>query len=159
MIKVVAIGLILALGAVMAYVRYTPTDAAQWHVDPRAIPKPPKPNNWLIRPVGGDARPPHYRGEVAELVAAIEEAAARMGDMTRVAGSRESAHLTYISRTRWMGYPDFTTFRVYSTDEGISFAALARARFGHSDMGNNRRRLEAMLAHIDEIMAARASGG
>jgi len=155
MIKIIVIVALVALAGVMFYIRFTPTDAAFWHVDPRAIAKPPKPNNWLIRPVGGDARPPHYKGEVSELVAAIEEAAAQMGDMSRVAGSRDSAHLTYISRTKWMGFPDFTTFRVYSTDEGVSFAALSRARFGHSDMGNNRARLEALLAHIDANMAAR----
>lgn len=156
MIKIIVIGALLALGGLMLYVRFTPTDAAFWHVDPRAIAKPDKPNNWLIRPVGGDARPPHYRTEVAELVAAIEAAAAEMGDMTRIAGSPESGHMTYISRTKWMGFPDFTTFRVYSTDEGVSFAALARARFGQSDMGNNRARLEALLALIDRHMAARS---
>lgn len=156
MIKVIAIGLLVALAAVMLYVRFTPTDPAYWHVDPRAIAKPSKPNNWLIRPVGGDARPPHYRAEVADLVAAIEAAAAAMGDMTRIAGTPESGHLTYISRTKWMGFPDFTTFRVYSTDDGVSFAALARARFGQSDMGNNRARLDAMLALIDRHMAARS---
>ncbi len=153
MIKALVIAALLALAAVMAHVRLAPTDPAQWHVDPRAIAKPSKPNHWLIRPAGGDARPPHYRAEVATLVAAVEEAAARMGDMERIAGNTASGHLTYISRTRWMGYPDFTTIRVYSTDEGASLAAFSRARFGHSDMGFNRRRLDRMLAHIDEIMA------
>lgn len=156
MIKIVVIGALVAFAGLMLYVRFTPTDAAYWHVDPRAIAKPSKPNNWLIRPVGGDARPPHYRAEVADLVAAIEAAAAGMGDMRRIAGSAESGHLTYISRTKWMGFPDFTTFRVYSTDEGVSFAALARARYGTSDMGNNRARLEAMLGLIDAHMAARS---
>ena len=156
MIKVLVIGVLVALAGVMIYVRFTPTDAAMWHVDPRAIPKPAKPNNWLIRPVGGDARPPHYRAEVADLVAAIEAAVDGMGDMTLIAGNAQIGHLTYISRTTWMGFPDFTTFRVYSTDEGVSFAAFARARFGHSDMGNNRARLEALVARIDAEMAARA---
>jgi uncharacterized protein (DUF1499 family) len=156
MIKIVVIGILLAVAGVMLYVRFTPTDAAMWHVDPRAISKPAKPNNWLIRPVGGDARPPHYRAEVADLVAAIEAAAAGMGDMRLIAGSAQSGHLTYQSRTKWMGFPDFTTFRVYSTDEGVSFAAFSQARFGHSDLGYNRARLEAMLALIEAEMAARA---
>lgn len=154
MLKIGVIALLLAVAAVMIYVRYTPSDPAQWHVDPRAIPKPDKPNNWLIRPVGGDARPPTYPLDapaLSELVDRIASAAPRTG---RVEGSVASGHLTYLTRSKWMGFPDYTTFRVYSTETGSSFAALARARFGHSDMGANRARLEDWIAAIDAAVGA-----
>jgi hypothetical protein len=156
MIKILVIGLLVVVAGVMAYVRFAPTDAAMWHVDPRAISKPAKPNNWMIRPVGGDDRPPNYEAEVPVLVAAIEAAVDQMGDMRLIAGNAQSGHLTYISRTKWMAFPDFTTFRVYSTDGGSSFAAFSRARFGEADMGYNRARLEALLPLIAAEMAARA---
>ena len=149
MVKTLLILLLLAVAGFMLYVRFTPSDPALWHVDPRAIPKPDKPNHWLIRPVGGDARPPNYRLEAPRLAAAIDEVLRDQPRTQRVAGSVESGHMTYLTRTPLMGYPDYVSIRVYATEMGSSFAAFSRSRFGQSDLGANRKRMEAWLAAID----------
>ena len=149
MVKTLLILLLLAVAGFMLYVRLTPSDPALWHVDPRAIPKPDKPNHWLIRPVGGDARPPNYRLEAPRLAAAIDEVLRDQPRTQRVAGSVESGHMTYLTRTPLMGYPDYVSIRVYATEMGSSFAAFSRSRFGQSDLGANRKRMEAWLAAID----------
>lgn len=152
MIKTLFILALLAVAGFMLYVRFTPSDPALWHADPRAIPKPDKPNHWLIRPVGGDARPPAYALDATELARIVDTVALAQPRTTRVAGTVESGHITYLARTPLMGYPDYVSIRVYATEMGSSFAAFSRARFGHSDLGMNRKRMEAWLAAIDSAV-------
>lgn len=149
MIKTVLILVLLAVAGFMLYVRFTPSDPALWHADPRAVSKPDTPNHWLIRPVGGDARPPNYRLEAPELAALVDAVVLAQPRTQRVAGSVESGHMTYLTRTPLMGYPDYVSIRVYATEMGSSFAAFSRSRFGQSDLGANRKRMEAWLAAID----------
>jgi uncharacterized protein (DUF1499 family) len=159
MIKLIAIAALLTLAAVMLYVRFTPADMAEWHVDPRAVPKPRTPNHWLIRPVGGDARPPNFTLEAAELAGRVDAVMLSMPRTERVAGSVAAGHMTYLTRSPWMGFPDYTAIRVYSTEAGSSFAALARARFGRSDRGVNRARLEALVTQLEALEAEHRRDG
>ena len=149
MIKAIVIGALLILGAVMAYVRYTPSDPAYWHVDPRAIPKPKKPNHWLVRPVGGDARPPYYPVDVPTLAAALDRAVLALPRTERLAGDVSAGHMTYLRRTPIMGYPDYMSVRVHLAEGGASLALFSRARFGHSDMGVNRAWVEEVLEGVE----------
>jgi uncharacterized protein (DUF1499 family) len=157
MIKTLVILALLAVAGLMLYVRLAPTDAAAWHVDPRAIPKPATPNHWLIRPVGGDARPPNYRLDAPGLAELIDAVALAQPRTERVAGSVASGHMTYLTRTPLMGYPDFVSFRVYATETGSSFAVFSRSRFGRSDLGANRKRMETWLAAIDAAVREKES--
>lgn len=157
MIKTAVILVLLAAAGFMLYVRFTPSDPAQWHVDPRAIPKPDTPNHWMIRPAGGDARPPNYRLPAPELAALVDAVVLAQPRTRRVAGSVQSGHMTYLSRTPLMGYPDYISIRVHGTETGSSFAAFSRSRFGQSDLGTNRKRMEAWLAAIDAAVRERES--
>lgn len=154
MIKLVVIAALLILAAVMAFVRLTPSDPAQWHVDPRAVPRPATPNAFLIRPVGGDAMPPHYALSAPELARIIDDVALSQPRTERIAGQVDSGHMTYLVRSRLMGYPDYVSVRVYAAEGGASFAALSRSRFGHSDLGVNRARMELWLGLIDARVRA-----
>jgi uncharacterized protein (DUF1499 family) len=154
-IKTFVILALLAVAGLMLYVRFTPSDPAQWHVDPRAIAKPDRPNHWLIRPEGGDARPPDYALEPAELARIIDAVVLAQPRTVRVAGSVESGHMTYLTRTLLMGYPDYVSIRVLATGTGASLVAFSRSRFGQSDLGANRKRMELWLAAIDTAVRAR----
>lgn len=155
MIKLVVILALLAVAAVMLYVRFTPSDPALWHVDPRAIPKPETPNHWLIRPVGGDERPPHYRLDAPALAEVVDAVVLARPRTRRVAGSVGSGHMTYLARTPIMGYPDYVSIRVYATELGSSLAVFSRSRFGRSDLGANRARMAEWMAAIDAAARAR----
>lgn len=150
MIKVIVIALLLLGGALVAYIRFVPHDAARWHEDPLLVARPKTPNYHLVRLVGGDAIAPVYDTTPDVLAQAID-AIARADGAWLLAGSVAHGHMTYVTRTRIIGYPDYTSIKVTAVGQGASFAAFARARFGHSDMGNNRARLErwqAALAHV-----------
>jgi hypothetical protein len=123
---------IVALSAVALalWIRLAPTDPARWHVDPARTPDPATPNFARLDIV--IAAPP-------DRVAARLAARATADGAVRIAG--DDGHATWLSRSRLMGYPDFTSVRLEPAEDGTRVIALARARFGRSDMGVNAARL------------------
>lgn len=144
MLKLIALFVLLPVLGGMLYVRLAPSDPALWHADPLLAERPQTPNFHLIRPVGGNASAPIYLMRPAALAAAIDRVA-RADGAELVIGSVEDGHMTYVSRSAFMGFPDYTSIKVLPAGEGATFAAFARARFGNSDLGVNRRRLERWL--------------
>ena len=141
-------GLVLVMGG-MAYIRLAPSDPARWHEDPRLVARPTSPNFHLIRMVGGDAMPRVYAKSVADLAARVQDVALADGAVL-LAGSVKSGHMTFVSRSRLMGYPDYTSVLIEPAGEGAMLLAFARARFGHSDLGVNRARLERWLEAVGD---------
>jgi uncharacterized protein (DUF1499 family) len=136
---------IIALLGVLAYIRLAPSDAAQWHVEPAAVTALSKPNHWLVAD-GGDAPPvtlPLSADEVAAKVARIAMATPRT-DL--LAG--QGTHTTWITRSAIMGYPDYTSVMITPTATGSSVTLYARSRFGQSDFGVNRARVESWLKQL-----------
>ncbi|ATX66405.1 DUF1499 domain-containing protein [Roseinatronobacter bogoriensis] len=149
MIKLILLGVVAAALALAAYIRLAPSDPARWHEDPRLVTRPSTPNFHLIRMVGGDAMPRVFQLAPDALATRIDEVA-RADGATLLAGSVQAGHMTYLTRTQLMGYPDYTSILIEPAGEGAMLLAFARARFGHSDMGNNRARLERWIAALDD---------
>ena len=61
-----------------------------------------------------------------------------------LSGSVDSGHITYISRSRIMGFPDYITVQKFDGKLRI----FSRLRFGQSDLGVNKRRVEGWLAQL-----------
>ncbi len=139
--------LALAVG-VLAYIRLAPSDPARWHEDPRLVARPATPNFHLIRMAGGDAMPQVFQMPPEDLARRVDEVA-RADGAELIAGSVEAGHMTYLSRTRLMGYPDYTSVLIEPAGDGAMLLAFARARFGRSDMGVNRARLERWLEELE----------
>ena len=115
---------------VLAYIRLAPSDPARWHRDPQ---------------VTGDVDLPHG---VKRRVKAGPDGLARLDAIIRaaprtrvVAGSIADGMVTYVSRTKVMGFPDYTTVQ----QEGEVLNIYARLRFGRSDLGVNKARVEGWL--------------
>ena len=148
MIKLAVIA-VLGLGvALLAWIRLAPHDPARWHEDPTLVSRPNTPNFHLIRLVGGDAIAPIH-ATTPEVLARTIHGIAEADGAEMIAGSVADGHMTYVSRTRWMGWPDYTSVRVARAGEGATFSAFARSRFGQSDFGVNRARLERWQAALD----------
>ena len=62
----------------------------------------------------------------------------------RLVGRAEEGLVTFVSRSRVMGFPDYTTLEYRDG----KLKAYARLRFGQSDLGVNRKRLEGLIAAI-----------
>ncbi|MGY6694646.1 MAG: DUF1499 domain-containing protein [Roseinatronobacter sp.] len=142
------IGVAAALTLVV-YIRVAPVDPARWHEDPRLVARPATPNFHLIRMVGGDEMPRVFQRSAEELANTVDTVARADGGVL-VAGSVQSGHMTYLTRTTIMGFPDFTSILIEPAGEGAMLLAFARARFGHSDLGNNKARLERWVEAVSE---------
>ncbi|MCC5992134.1 MAG: DUF1499 domain-containing protein [Rhodobacteraceae bacterium] len=141
MIKLALLAVIaLGLGG-LAWIRLAPSDPARWHEDPRLVSRPTTPNYHLIRLVGGDAMPPVFQITAEQLAARLDVIAQAEGAVL-LAGSVKDLHMTYVTRTKLMGFPDYTSVLIDPAGEGAMLLAFARARFGRSDFGVNRARLE-----------------
>ena len=152
-LRLLILVLLLAAAGALLFVRLAPGRAADWHRDPLLAERPGTPNHHLIRPAGGDGVAPIYAMTPAELAAALDRIA-RADGARLLAGDVEEGHMTYISRSPAFGFPDYTSLRVVPAGTGATFAALARARFGRSDMGVNRARLKRWMAALPDDDAA-----
>ena len=134
----------LILGS-LAYIRLSPTDPAIWHVDPTVAADPGR--GGVLLPAG------RFITEVtpSELLTRLD-AIIRATPRARVlAGSVQDGLITYEIRSKWVGFPDYVTVRALQTDGGSTLAVLSRLRFGSSDLGVNRARLDGWLKQLQAV--------
>lgn len=124
---------VLAVVLLAVVMRLVASDPARWH----ALPADLSPGDGAAQAVrvvdGGTER-------LAQL-AAIAETTPRT---TRLAGSVEEGMITYVTRSAFFGFPDYTTMGLRDGQVVI----FARARFGKSDLGVNAARLADWLSQV-----------
>lgn len=119
--------------ALLAYVRLAPSDPDRWHVA-----------------VQGDADADFSGGALrvfsagGDGLAAADRYMRSLPRTTVLAGSVAEGRITYVTRSKVFGFPDYTTLE----QNGAEIRALARLRFGQSDLGVNRKRLEGLIATL-----------
>lgn len=125
--------MILAVVGFAAYVRLAPTDPAQWH-KPIGAAETVDGTGWSARVV------PDANG----LLSGLHQAMVALPRTELIAGSVGEGRLTYITRSKVLGFPDYTTIE---RDNG-QIKLYARLRFGRSDMGVNGKRLDGVLMRV-----------
>ncbi|WP_333831713.1 DUF1499 domain-containing protein [Rubrimonas sp.] len=138
-----------AAGAI--WFRAAPDDVAIWHVDPLAGMSTGKPNEARVAPAGasGDLESPVFEMAPAELMARLDAVALAEPRARRLAGDPAEGFATYVQRSALMGFPDYVSVRAVDLGEGRSALAIwSRSRYGHSDLGVNRARLERWMAAL-----------
>lgn len=126
--------LILIAIAGIAWIRLAPSDPAVWHADPIVSADQDLANGVRRRVDGGQP-----------LMAALHRIILETPRTEVLDGSLEDGKVTYITRSRIMGFPDYTTVK-FETDH---LELWARARFGYSDVGVNKARVEDWLAQLN----------
>jgi uncharacterized protein (DUF1499 family) len=124
------VGLVIALGA---YIRLAPSDPADWHIAPQAE------TNQDLQ--GGVLRVVETGPEGLAALDAIARNAPRT---TVLAGSVGEGRITYITRTKIIGFPDYTTVQ----QDGDVLRIHGRLRFGRKDFGVNKARVDGWLAQM-----------
>ncbi|MCB6177296.1 DUF1499 domain-containing protein [Rhodobacter sp. Har01] len=136
--------LILASLAFAAYVRLAPSDPARWHV-PLAAGADTDPWDQVVPMEGAAAlRLSPAKGAPADLLTRLDTIALATPRTTRLAGSPEEGRITWVTRSRLWGFPDYTTAE--ARPDGLYIHA--RLRFGKSDMGVNAARLTDWLSRL-----------
>ena len=146
MLKKILIGAGLVALAGVAYVRLSPTDIATFHVAPVATQAGDTPGAHSFKAARQITTP------AADILRAINQIAEQTDRTQLVAGGPGEGVMTYQTRSAVMGYPDYTTVTVTDGAEGPLLVINARSRFGESDMGVNRARVEDWLARLGPLV-------
>ena len=136
MMSFAALCLLALIVGVLAYVRLAPSDPARWHVDPSNFRQWDQGGPWGdIVPVEGGAilRLPSEDAQLAR----VEAIAMSTPRTVRLAGSVAEDRITWITRSAFWGFPDYTT----AEQRADGLYLYARLRFGKSDLGVNAARL------------------
>ena len=133
MLKYILILLILAAIGGAVFIRFAPSDPEVWHVDPQVSADQDLAQGVRRRIPGGEER-----------MAELDRIILSTPRTELLAGSVEEGRITYITRSKWMGFPDYTT--IQQDDDVIEL--YARLRFGQSDMGVNKARVEGWLNEL-----------
>ena len=120
------------------YIRLAPSDPSRWHVAPDA------------------SADRDMRHGVKRVVPGGPDSLARLDAIIRatprttvLAGSVDAGRITYVTRTKVVGFPDYTT--VEAKDGQLEL--YGRLRFGRSDFGVNRNRVDGWLAALRQVEA------
>ena len=150
---------VLAAAAGYGLVNTSGHDPARWHIDPATARPGGNPNEYFAAPRGATAPPAggetRLYPESPRALLARFDAIARAQPRTRVvAGDLDSLMITYVQRSRVFGFPDYLTVRAIAIESGTGEGGAgliiwSRARYGRSDFGVNRARVEAWLALLD----------
>lgn len=128
--------LVAVIVVAMGYIRLAPSDVARWNVAPDVTENVDMPSG-VRRLLKAE---PATLGQLDAIIRATPR--------THVlAGSLDEGLITYITRSRIMGFPDYTTIQA----DGDSIKIHARLRFGKSDIGVNRARVDQWLAQLKQV--------
>jgi len=148
MIRTVIVIILLAVAGGLLYIRFAPSDPQSWHVDPLTAPVPAM-NGWLLRDGDGSAPSPVFAADPAAVLEALDAVAMAAPRTTRLAGSAEEGRITWVTRSRLIGFPDYTTAAAIAGPAGTDVVVFARQRFGNRDHGVNRARVEDWVGRVD----------
>lgn len=143
----IVLALVIATIALTIYVRLAPVDAARWHVDPEEVARPTTRNFSLL--AGREAIA--IDAPALAVAGRLQEAADAEGAQV-IAGSLGEGFVTYMIRSRIMGFPDFLTLKLVPEGDTTRLHIFSRARYGGSDLGVNTGRVQRWLT------AARGEG-
>jgi hypothetical protein len=126
----ILVGILGAMVCFALYVRFAPSDLARWHrVVADLSPNP-----------AGSFRASQQGVDFDDLHAQILQT-----PRTKVlAGDIAGRHVTYVTRTAIWGFPDYITVE----QVGSEITLVGRLRFGRSDFGVNKKRIQTWLAAV-----------
>jgi uncharacterized protein (DUF1499 family) len=125
--------LVILVIAGMAWIRFAPSDPAVWNVDPKVTADQDLATGLRRRIEGG-----------AEVMTRLHAIILETPRTEVLAGSIDEGRVTYVTRSQWMGFPDYATLQI----DGDVLELWSRLRFGQSDLGVNKARVEDWLQRL-----------
>ncbi len=142
---IITFGIVLLL----AYIRFAPSDTDMLHKDPQTAASTGKPNEYRFTSTLFDIT-------ADELIRLIDDFVQNQPRTTRIAGAVDTKMITYVQRSVLMGYPDYITIKaVTSGVDQSKLVIFSRSRFGHSDLGVNKMRIDQWISVIRGMIAGR----
>jgi uncharacterized protein (DUF1499 family) len=124
-------------------------------VDFASLERKSTPNQYIVAPPGAtpraqpDAESPIFPVPPERLRDAVIAVVADVPRTAILERSPDGLALTVVQRSAVFRFPDYIGIQILPASEGSSTLAIySRSRFGYSDMGVNRKRIEVWLAAI-----------
>lgn len=124
----------------------------------------PKPNQCLVAPerLCAHARPhriaPVVEAEAGAVYTAALAALTALPRVTILAADSAERAIEAVQRSALFQFPDFVSVQIVPAEGGgTSLAIYSRSKYGYSDLGVNKARVERLLAAITTHLAARRS--
>ncbi|KIC20732.1 hypothetical protein RA20_07635 [Leisingera sp. ANG-Vp] len=135
--------LLAAVVAGLGFIRLAPSDPLDWNTQPEFT------------------EDKEFRGGVFRVVRTGPDGLERFHQIAStaprtsvLAGGPADGMATYITRTQLLGFPDYTT----AAQDGDLLKVYARLRFGRSDLGANKERINGWLAEMEAAPQAASAG-
>jgi uncharacterized protein (DUF1499 family) len=115
---------------------------------------PSSPNRYIVLPANfstaaADAESPIFEVPIETLEAVALAVIRAQPRVTEVAADPDDRQYAFVQRTAILRFPDTVTIRFLDLGAGrSSLAMFSRSKFGRSDLGANRARVESWLAAI-----------
>ena len=158
LIRWLASALTLAAVAGVAVINLSKDDPARWHVYPGVIVLRGTPNEFLAAAPGTTAAAPHLvipvlPGAARDVLGCFDRVARARPRVAALAGDVDSLSITYVQRSRIIGFPDYITVAAVPLATGLpeggtGLVVYSRSRYGHGDFGVNERRVTAWLKDL-----------
>ncbi len=145
----IALFVIVVVAGFAAYVRLAPPNLTVIH----AASTPRDPGDYPT--TGSFTAVRALTTSPVEALTAIARIAEQTNRTSLLAGSVDEGMITFVTRSRVMGFPDYTTVSIVLADDDAPLLMIhGRLRFGASDLGVNRARIEGWLAQLGPLVVA-----
>jgi len=128
-------------------------------VDFAALRLPESPNTCLAAPPGAHPQAhivvPPLAADAAIVWPVLLRVADAMPRTTRYGQWPERFQAQWVARSAIMNWPDIVTAELVPGPGGAGLFLYSRSLFGYSDLGANRKRVEAWLAALDAALRRR----
>ena len=122
----------------------------------KSLKRSPKPNAYLLAPAdfclasAPDATSPIIPAPVDALYQRVQDIIATQKRWGSVIADAETRQIRFIAKTPLMGFKDDVDIQVIAgaTENTSTIAIYSRSRIGYSDLGANRKRVDALMAQI-----------
>ena len=153
-LKWLLITVLVATAGLAVTMRMVDDDPSIWHADPATAERTGRPNDYLVAPEGMAAAPADRVAKVHDtdpraLLFQLD-AVARPAGATVVAGSVDDLWITYVQRSMIFGFPDYISVRAVEVEGGSALVIWSRSRYGRSDLGVNKKRIDGWLRQIGD---------
>jgi len=93
---------------------------------------------------------PEFDLSAQDLAAKFDALAISEANVERIAGSVAQLHISYVAKSKWLGFPDYISAKFIAlTPEKSTLSIHSRSRFGYSDMGVNESRVQRWLTALN----------
>lgn len=131
----------------LIYIRAAPHNTTAEHVIPPIGAEPDAPDIMEGSAVYAQV----FTAPPADLLARLNTIALATPRTSVLAGSVSGGMITYVTRSRVFGFPDYTTVEVIEDEVGSRATLYGRLRFGKSDFGVNSQRISGWLQAVQPL--------